>query len=139
MKKLSILLQKPVLQRFFYFLFLFLYNFLIFKNGGIRGNSSIGIPFFWFWIIPSLTMLYQVIFNNLYGWLLFLLLYIIYFLWSIISIISEFLIEDNDWGFYSIFFLILFFVLLSCFGWIIWQIKPRKKNNPSSLFIVGVL
>ena len=128
MRKLTLLLKNSsVFQRIFYFVLLCLYNFLIFNNRGTKGNSSIGIPFIWFWIIPTIIMVFQVLFNNVYGWFVFVILYLIYFVWLIISIIQGIILESDEWKFDYYFYILLLILSLLCFGWIILKIKPLNK------------
>lgn len=69
-KILKFIANKSV-QRIFYFALLLVYNLLIFLNRGIKGDSSIGIPFVWVWVIPTIILIYQTIFNNKIGWCAF--------------------------------------------------------------------
>jgi len=113
-------------QRIFYFIILLTYNFLIFHSGDIDGDSSMGIPFIWFWIIPTIVLIYQTIFNNKIGWVALFLLYVLYMLWTTISIIEW--TQDNI-KFNIDYFLqgIPIFFILFALGWFLYLIRPTKN------------
>jgi hypothetical protein len=79
MNKFLKFFSNKLIQRISYFILLLVYNFLIFFNrGGIMGESSINIPFIWFWMIPTIVLSYQIIFNNKIGWWALALLFFLY-------------------------------------------------------------
>ena len=115
-------------QRIFYFILLLTYNILIFSNGDIDGDSSIGISFVWFWLIPTIVLIYQTICNNKIGWLALFLLYILYMLWTTISIIEW---TQDSIKFNIDYFLqgIPIFLILFAFGWVLYLIRPAKHTT----------
>lgn len=121
-KILKFIANKSV-QRMFYFTLLVVYNLLIFLNRGIKGDSSIGIPFIWVWIIPTIVLIYQTIFNNKIGWCAFFLLYVFYVILTIKSI-TEWIIWKCDAMIECLLESIPLWVILFVFGWFLYLISP---------------
>lgn len=121
-KILKFIANKSV-QRIFYFTLLLVYNLLIFLNRGIKGDSSIGIPFVWVWIIPTIVLIYQTIFNNKIGWCAFFLLYVFYVILTIKSI-TEWIIWKCDAMIECLLESIPLWVILFIFGWFLYLISP---------------
>ncbi|OJU41042.1 MAG: hypothetical protein BGN96_02605 [Bacteroidales bacterium 45-6] len=129
MNKMTKYINNKSFQRIFYLIMFLLVNIISLKNfDSLKANSSIGIPYLYFWIIPSIILLYQVVFNNLLGWLLFYFFYFFYLVWLLYSIISG-IIQDYD-NFriesYFMFFVIITFYV--AFGYFVYLIKPMKRQ-----------
>jgi hypothetical protein len=126
-KILKCIANKSV-QRIFYFTLLLVYNLLIFLNRGIKGDSSIGIPFVWFWIIPTIILTYQTIFNNKIGWCTLFLLYVFYMIWTIKSI-TEWIIWKCDVVIECLLGSIPLWIILFTFGWLLYLISPFRQGG----------
>ena len=127
MNKILKCIANKSVQRIFYFTLLLVYNLLIFLNGGIKGNSSIGIPFVWFWIIPTIILIYQTIFNNRIGWSALFLLYVFYTIW-IIKSITEWIIWKCDAVIECLLESIPLWIILFAFGWFLYLISPFRQG-----------
>ena len=121
-KILKYIANKSV-QRILYFTLLLVYNLLIFFNRGVKSDSSIGVPFVWFWIIPTIILIYQTIFNNKIGWCALFLLYVFYMIWTIKSII-EWIIWKCDVVVECLLESIPLWIILFSFGCFLCLISP---------------
>ena len=131
MKKFGNLLKTRKFQKGFYITLFLLYNYFLLRDGvnSLFLQSSIGLPYLYVWSIPTAILLYQIIYNNLIGWLLFMLLYFLYFIMSVISF-SHIIIDDSDnFKFESYLLLSTIFVLYLVFGCFLFLMKPTKKEN----------
>lgn len=92
-------------------------------------ESSMGISYWFFLIIPGAITLYQLVFNNMFGWIGIMCLYGFYLIWTITSIALG--IKDKSGYFilsdYLILLLIALLVLL--FGYFLYLIKPVKNSK----------
>ena len=131
MNKILKFITNKSVQRIFYLILLLLYNFLIFFNRGIKSDSSIGIPFIWFWIIPTVILVYQTVFNNKIGWCALFLLYVFYVVWTIVSF-TEWVMWKYD-GYNVIVDCVLpsipLWLILFSFGWFLYLISPFFREN----------
>ncbi|OJV44692.1 MAG: hypothetical protein BGO29_10955 [Bacteroidales bacterium 36-12] len=136
MDKILRYITNKSIQRILYFILLLVYNLLIFLNRGIKGDSSIGIPFIWFWIIPTIILIYQIIFNNKIGWCALFILYIFYMIWTIKSI-TEWIMWKCDTVIECLLEGILLCIILFTVGWFLYLISPffyvayQKQNYTS--------
>jgi len=126
MDKILKFIANKLVQRIFYFVLLLVYNLLTFLNGGIKGDSSIGIPFVWFWVIPTIILIYQTIFNNKIGWCAFFFLYVFYVILTIKSI-TEWIIWKCDAVIECLLESIPLWLILFVFGWFLYLISPFSK------------
>ena len=126
MEKILKFIANKSVQRIFYFGILLVYNLLIFLNRGIKGNSSIGIPFVWVWVIPTIILIYQTIFNNKIGWCTFFFLYVFYVIWTIKSI-TEWIMWKCDTVIECLLESIPLWLILFAFGWFLYLISPFSK------------
>lgn len=117
-------ISNKLVQRVFYFILLLIYNLLIFFNGDVKGSSSIGIPFIWLWIIPTIVLIYQTIFNNKIGWWALFLLYVFYMIWTIISI-TVWIMWECDVIVECLFSTIPLWIILFSFGWFLYLIRCK--------------
>lgn len=92
----------------------------------LNQQSSIGIKYWYFFIVPGFILIYQIIFNNQYGWYGLTSLYGFYFIWAIINIISG--IKNKSEYFIATDYLTLIMVVLILFllGYLLYLIKPVK-------------
>ncbi|NLK56610.1 MAG: hypothetical protein GX292_03545 [Bacteroidales bacterium] len=133
MNKFLKFFSNKLIQRISYFILLLVYNFLIFFNrGGIMGESSINIPFIWFWMIPTIVLSYQIIFNNKIGWWALALLFFLYLVWTILSITELIILESNN-QFYYILESIPLWIILFSFGCFLYLISPYNRQNNRKL------
>ena len=51
--------------------------------------SSLGVSYFFLWLIPSLLCIFQLVFNTKVGWLLFFLLYVSISVYTFVSFLVE--------------------------------------------------
>jgi len=131
MKKIGILLKTSKFQKGFYIVMLLLYDILFLTNmiKYLNVNSSIGIPNYYILIIPTAILLYQIIYNNLIGWLFFLFLYFVYFIRLGISVYQGIIQYSDNYNFESYLILMTFFVLYLAFGGFLFILKPTKKEK----------
>ena len=117
------------IQRILYVVGLVILVCVSFKDGVIMLNqqSSLGIKYWYFLIVPGFVLLFQIIFNNKYGWYSITSLYGLYFIWAIISIISG--IKDKSEYFIATDYLTLIVVVLILLlvGYLLYLIKPIKE------------
>jgi len=126
-------IRNKSVQRIFYFTLLLVYNILFFtSDGGIKGDSSIGIPYIWVWIIPTIVLIYQTIFNDKIGWWAFFLLYVFYVGLTIKSI-TEWIIWKCDVVIECLLSSILLWIILFVFGWFLYLISPAKGRVKKSV------
>ncbi len=116
-------ITNTLVQRLFYSILLVSYNLLIFLNGGIKGDSSIGIPFVWIWIIPTIILIYQIIFNNKIGWCAFFILYVLYVTLTVKSI-TEWIMWECDAVIECLLESIPLWIMLFAFGGFLYLISP---------------
>ncbi|ODT56743.1 MAG: hypothetical protein BGP01_07685 [Paludibacter sp. 47-17] len=126
MNKILKFIANKSVQRIFYFTLLLVYNLLIVLNRGIKGDSSIGIPFVWVWIIPTIILIYQTIFNNKIGWYAFFLLYVFYVILTIKSI-TAWIMWKCDAVIECLLESIPLWLILFAFGWLLYLISPFSK------------
>ena len=126
MNKILKFIANKSVQRIFYFRLLLVYNLLIVLNRGIKGDSSIGIPFVWVWIIPTIILIYQTIFNNKIGWYAFFLLYVFYVILTIKSI-TAWIMWKCDAVIECLLESIPLWLILFAFGWLLYLISPFSK------------
>jgi hypothetical protein len=129
MSKILYLIKRSGFQRFFYLAILLLVNFFSLKDGVsiLKSVSSLGVPYFYFWIIPSLILLYQIIRNDIIGWILFVSLYLFYLVWLLFSIIDGIRLDFKEYDAMTyIVFMVIILIYLG-FGYFIILIKPRKR------------
>jgi len=131
MKKIGKIIKTSKFQKGFYIVMLLLYDILFLINTlkYLNVNSSIGIPNYYLLIIPTAILLYQIIYNNLIGWLLFMSLYFIYFIWLGISVYHGIIEYSDNYNFESYLLLSTIFVLYLVFGYFLFLLKPTKKEN----------
>jgi hypothetical protein len=121
--------QKNWVQRFLYSLGFLILVGVSLKDGvkGLWLNSSLGIPYWLFLIVPGIILLYQIFYNNTTGWLLFIGLYSLYLVWAFYEIIKWFK-EKSD---YLILKDYLILVVIVCVLLLIWYLfillKPVKR------------
>jgi hypothetical protein len=125
MYKILKCISNKTVQRIFYFTLSLIYNLLIFLNRGIKGYSSIGIPFIWVWIIPTIILIGQTIFNNKTGWWALFILYAFYVIWTIISI-TECIKWKCDAVIECLLESIPLWIILFAFGWFLYLISPYR-------------
>jgi len=117
------------IQRILYVVGLVILVCVSFKDGVIMLNqqSSLGIKYWYFLIVPGFVLLFQIIFNNKYGWYSITSLYGLYFIWAIISIIRG--IKDKSEYFIATDYLTLIVVVLILLlvGYLLYLIKPIKE------------
>jgi len=129
MKKILSLLKRSGFQRSFYAIIFILINFFALKSGFtvLKSASSIGISYYYFWIVPSLILLYQIIRNDLIGWLLFFALYSFYLIWLIISIFDGIRLDYQEYDAMTFIIFLGIILIYLLFGYIIVRMKPSKK------------
>jgi hypothetical protein len=122
------LFKKDRVQRALYVVGLIILVCVSFKDGGsmLYQHSSIGIKYWYFLVVPGFVLLYQIIFNNKYGWYSITSLYGFYFIWTIISITRG--INDKSEYFIATDYLTLIVVvlILLMIGYLLYLIKPIK-------------
>ena len=121
-------LKRKRVQRAIYVICFISILFISILNGSeLNLKSSLGISYWYFFIVPSLVLLYQIIFNNLFGWGLSILLYFLYLLWAIIRFIKE--IKDNfgHQDYLDYFVMTIFLSVLILIGYVFYLMKPAKK------------
>ena len=126
-------LKHAWIQRSIYAMGLIAIIFISLKNGikSLDQESSIGISYWFFLIIPGAITLYQLIFNNKFGWVGIMCLYVFYLIWTITSIASG-IKDKSDYFIVSDYLVLLLIVLLLLlFGYFLYRIKPVKNSKAS--------
>lgn len=130
MKQILQLIRNDIFQRIFYIIVLLVINIISLKNGfePLKQNSSLGIQYYYFWIIPSIVTFWQLILNNIIGWLIFISLYIFYLAWTFYSIAKNVIFNFNEYQntTYFAFLIIILFLLVG--GYFIYLMKPKPKS-----------
>lgn len=130
MNQMRRFIQNAKIQRVFYTILFLLFNGAVLPTAMqyTWSNSIFGIPYFYFWLIPSIILLYQIIFNNMIGWLTFFILYLV-------SVIFGFILGFNDIiecynvkysGGDIVLYIVICIILYLPFGWFIYLIKPQE-------------
>lgn len=116
-------------QKILYVIGLAILIIVSFKDGTgmLNQQSSLGISYWYFLIIPGVILLYQSIFNNQYGWYSLVSLYSFYFIWTIISIISGVKEKTGYFVVADYVTLTVIILVLLLFGFFLYLIKPIKK------------
>ncbi len=123
-----------VLGRVLYFIVLLLLIYTFFANERyfylLDKSSLFGIPYCVLYGILSVVSLYQLIFNNMIGWIIACLEYlfiILYFLNNVIDMVY-------DEGITSISILTAFGMIsfLGAFSILLLKIKPNNRNNENA-------
>ena len=133
MSKLKKIIQNSIIQRVFYAILFLLYNCVILPDT-IKytwSNSSFGVPYFYIWLIPSVILLYQIIFNNMIGWLIFFTLYIALTIYGLIIGFSDIFV---NYGIkYSekaiVLYMIMCIILYLPFSWFLYLIRPSVRRR----------
>lgn len=131
MKAVKQIFSKPLFQRISYFLMFVLFSILVADRllNHTWANSSFGISYFFVWLIPSIILLYQVIFNNKIGWILLLLLYtsvsVSIFINFLIEMVAGYSVKYIETDF--LLFIGLFLFITIPIGIFIHLLKPLKK------------
>lgn len=121
--------KKKWVQGLLYSIGFLMLVFISLKDGvkGLSLNSSLGIPYWAFLIIPGIVLLYQIFYNNTVGWFLLISLYSLYLIWASWEVIkwlkegSGYLILKD----YLVISLILSGLLL--IWYVFFLIKPEKR------------
>jgi hypothetical protein len=130
MKRIGKLIKKSKFQKGFYLVILLVYDipFLVNTIKYLNVNSSIGIPNYYLLIIPTVILLYQIIYNNFWGWLLFIFLYFVFFVFLGISVYSGIIEDSDNYSFESYLLLSTIFILYLAFGFFLLILKPTKNE-----------
>jgi hypothetical protein len=130
MNKISRLVKNQTFQRVFYIILFFLINIISLKDGfkSLKSISSLGIQYYYFWIIPSLIILWQIIKNNIVGWLLFSSLYVFYFIWLLYSIFDGIRYDYKEYSIGTFFIFLIIILIYLSFGYFIYLLRPMKKE-----------
>jgi len=126
---LKTLLRKDWIQRTIYLIGLLILVLLSFKDGTgtLNQESSLGIKYIYFFIVPFGVLLFQIIFNKLYGWFGIAILFCLYFIWFIISVITGVKEKAGYFAANDCFVLFVILLVLLLFGYFLYLIKPQKK------------
>lgn len=123
-----------VLGRVLYFIVLLLLIYTFCANERyfylLDKSSLFGIPYCVLYGILSVVSLYQLIFNNMIGWIIACIEYVLVILFFLNNLIEMF----YDEGITSISILIAFCVLSfwGLFSILLLKIKPRDRNNDNA-------
>lgn len=132
--RLKTTLKIDWVQRTLYAIGLLILIAISIKDGlsSLSQQSSLGIEYWYFFIIPSLILLFQIVINNNIGWFSLMLLYLFYFSWNLLSIV-EGLNEDMDYfEMNDYLFLFLIIIVMLLFGYFLFLIKPYKKKRTAN-------
>ena len=123
------LLKKDRIQRMIYLIGLLLPVLLSFKDGIVilKQESSLGIKYLYFFIVPFIVLLFQLIFNNLYGWFGVTFLFCSYFIWFIISMINGIKENVDYFAINDYFVLSAILIVLVLSGYFLYLLKPQKE------------
>jgi hypothetical protein len=123
------ILNKDWIQRIIYIVGLICIIAIGLKNGiaSLNQESSIGLKYWFFLIVPGLIIIYQIILNNKYGWIGIICLYGLYLIWTILRIISEIKKSSDYYVLSNYLSLLLIVMLLLLLGYFLYLIRPIKK------------
>ena len=124
------LLRKDWVQRAIYILGLLILIFLSFKDGvdTLSQESSLGVKYWYFFIVPCVVIVYQIIFNNKIGWFGIMSLYSFYLLWYLRNTLVGIKEKMGYFGIGDYVVLIVVFLILIMFGIFFFSIKPSKTK-----------
>lgn len=124
------LLRKDWVQRAIYILGLLILIFLSFKDGvdTLSQDSSLGVEYWYFFIVPCVVIVYQIIFNNKIGWFGIMSLYSFYLLWYMQSTLVWIKEKIGYLGVGDYLVFIVVFLILIMFGIFFFSIKPSKTK-----------
>jgi hypothetical protein len=137
LEKLQEFLKIDKKQRFIYGIGLLLWTILWFDDFKFINIDTLVIYTFQL-IIPSLLLFAQIILNNKFIWILLIGYISLYTLWIIWNIIEQDILMDIQrdftpqpfWTFEKVRDWIIMLTILTLINWIIWKIKPiRKEKN----------
>lgn len=124
-------LKKNWLQRLIYLLGLIILVIFSFKDGisTLNQKSSIGFTYWYFFILPGAVLLFQVIFNNKVGWLIFISLYGIYVLWAFIRITIGIVENFENYAFTEYLLYGIICLVLIIIGYFFYLLKPEIRRD----------
>ena len=138
MNKILKLCNSSVFQRVVYSLILLLFVFLFFNEkiyNDLWKKNPLGISFFSMYFVPSIILIYQIIFNNFRGWLSFFILYLFSTTFFTISSIINYTNKEYD-NYYILGLIIGMAIVISVFIAIaifIYLLKPKKNYKLTSI------
>jgi hypothetical protein len=132
-KQMKKIVKNPIFQRVCYIIALVMY-FLLLRKDIVNHpflSSSFSIPYFYLWLVPSIVLLYQCVFNNFLGWLSIFLLYVFIFISTFVNFLIEMIgaygVKYVESDFVS--FIGLYIIFTSLIGLFIYLLKPIKKTK----------
>ena len=125
-------------QRIIYGLFLFLWVLIADKSKDAWfTDNELGIPYFYIFLLPTLSLLTQIIFNNNVGWLLTLLLWTAFILFSIVVFVKN-VYERLAWtdkgnlSFLEYLLVTLIYIIIIFIAWTFYKMRPRQTKKHSA-------
>ncbi len=124
-------LKKDKIQKTIYILGLLMLILLAFQNGvkTLNQKSSLGVEYWYVFIVPCVILVYQIIFNNKIGWLSMMLLYSFYLLWYLRNAFIGIKEKVGYWGTNDYIMLIVILWILILLGVFLYVIKPGNGSN----------
>ncbi len=127
--------ENYLIQRLIYSISLIILVLISFKDGSemLNQKSSLGICYWYFFIIFCAMLIIQIIFNSIYGWYSIFVLYVLYLIWFIISMIEKIKYKSENIVVNDYLILTLIILILLSFGYILYLVKPRSKKGISRI------
>lgn len=118
------------MQKLIYSVGLLILVIISFKDGSemLNQQSSLGIPYWYFFVIPCTILIIQILFNSVYGWYSIFILYVLYFIWFIVSMLEEIKYKSENIVRNHYLILTIIILMLLSFGYFLYLIKPRDKK-----------
>lgn len=136
MVKFKEIINNKKFHRFFYIACLLLFSIPVgykivyysrFVNNYLCLNSSLGIPYYVIYFVPVIILLYQIIFDNFFGWSLILILNIIHLFVSLDRTIESITMDIKYHDYIEILSSYAICILFICS---LFLVKPKSRNKP---------
>ncbi|QHT65862.1 hypothetical protein GXP67_03865 [Rhodocytophaga rosea] len=131
--KLKLLFGNEIFQRSCYAIALVTWSIINLSGNNLQSlqyTSSIGLSYFWLYLIPALLLAAQVLRNNLIFWIIIAGSVLAYTLYALL--VTWYDISDRIGDpikplvFDSTIFLLLFFSMLLLLNGVLWLLKPKR-------------
>lgn len=121
---------KFILTKLLYIIPLLFFIFGLITNlKNLNLDSSFGIKYKYIFIVPILIFLYQSIRNTKTGWVLVILLYLIFLTAWITNLVDSFTLIGLKYSITDYLFWCLFVVVYLGLGWVYYKFRPKKREH----------
>ena len=98
----------------------------------LQHNSSVGLSYFWLYLIPALLLTVQIVRNNLILWIIIAGSFLAYTIYAILVTLKEMLDRSSDVvkpfnpDLFSTLLVLFIFGLLVLLNGALWLLKPKR-------------